>query len=72
LLAFEKSIQTLSGQFSIGDKFSVADLFLIPQIYNAIRNDITLTEFPILDRIYKTALEMPSCLKSHPDNYKPI
>jgi len=36
----------VKGRFSYGDDFSMADCFLLPQIYNARRYDVDLAPFP--------------------------
>jgi maleylacetoacetate isomerase len=70
--AYEEWIQGSSGRFSVGDQITMADLFLIPQCYAALRFEIDLeNEFPTLAKIYANALQTESCQASHPDRYKP-
>lgn len=71
LAAYETLVGRTAGQFSVGDSLSLADLCLIPQVYNALRYDVALEEFPIIARINETALGTSSCLEAHPDRYKP-
>jgi len=55
-------------KFCVGDEISLADLCLIPQMYNAGRFSISCeTEFPDLWEIYKECLKTPECLISSPD-----
>jgi len=68
---FEKLISESAGKFSHGEQLTVADLCLIPQCYNALRNEMNLDEWPRIASIYKNALETPSCQKSHPEKWKP-
>ncbi len=71
LAAYEKLIQPLAGAFSIGNEISMPDLFLIPQVYNAKRNDLDMTPYPLIDKIYNRSLELDSCKNSHPEKFKP-
>jgi len=71
LEAYEKIASTTAGKFSVGDELSVADLCLVPQCYNALRNEIDLARFPTIKRIHDHALTTPSALASHPDRFKP-
>lgn len=66
------TLMTKSGKYSFGDKVTAADLFLIPQLYNADRFGFDLDkDFPKLGAIYKEALKHPHVQGSHPDRYKP-
>jgi len=69
--AFEKLVQETAGDFSFGNSLTLADIYLAPQCYAAIRNDVTLEEFPAIARIYARALKTESGAASHPDRFKP-
>lgn len=59
----------LRGEFSVYDQLSAADLFLVPQIYNAIRYEIQVQDdFPDLFKIYEKCLKTPACAKSAPES----
>jgi maleylacetoacetate isomerase len=65
---FEKVSEKSRGKFSSGDAISMADVFLIPQLYNANRYEISVAkEFPALDRIYQEALKTEACQLSSPE-----
>lgn len=68
---YEKIATKTAGNFSVGDQITMADLCLIPQCYNAIRNSIEMSAFPTIKRIYEASLQIETCQKSHPDNFKP-
>jgi maleylacetoacetate isomerase len=68
--AYEKLVQETAGQYSIGDTITYPDLFLIPQCYNAVRNEVNLDLFPTLHRIYKLAGSTSSCQAAAPDRFK--
>ena len=69
--AYEKLVAKTAGGFSVGDQITVADICLIPQCYNAMRNSVALDEFPNIKRIYENSLKTDACQKSHPDKFKP-
>ncbi len=71
LEAYEKLVQATSGKFSVGDGITMADLCLIPQCYNALRNDVALSDFPTVASINEAALATEACQASHPDRYAP-
>jgi maleylacetoacetate isomerase len=67
LKAYELLSQSWRGQWSIADTLTIADLFLVPQIYNAERWGIlTSVDFPSLFKIYEQALATPECLSASP------
>lgn len=69
--AIEKLTRSSAGKFCVGDELTLADLCLIPQCYNALRNDIVLEAYPTIARIYAQALLTPSYAASEPDRFKP-
>ncbi|MCP5463510.1 MAG: maleylacetoacetate isomerase [Deltaproteobacteria bacterium] len=71
LKAYEAAVQKSAGEFSCGNELSMADLFLIPQLYNARRFDVDLTPFPSCLKIEGNALKTESCQKAHPDRFTP-
>jgi maleylacetoacetate isomerase len=55
------------GKFSFGDHVTMADLCLVPQIYNARRFNIDVSRWPLLDGIGQRCMELPECKAAHPD-----
>ena len=68
LSALETFLKPKAGSFSFKDSLTAADLFLVPQIYNAQRFQISLTSFPTLKHINSQCLKLPAFQKAHPDN----
>lgn len=56
------------GPFLGGDAPGIADLFLIPQMFNARRFDTPLEAYPKLVAIDAAATALPSFLAAHPDS----
>ncbi len=51
---------TSDSKFSLGDEPTAADMFLIPQLYNAHRFDVDMAELQPLLEIEKNCLELPA------------
>jgi maleylacetoacetate isomerase len=65
-----KSLETLvahGGSFCQGDRFSLADVCLVPQMYNARRFEVDLTDFPTLSAIDERCRALPAVQAAHPD-----
>jgi maleylacetoacetate isomerase len=71
LTAYESLCQETAGKFSVGETLTLADLCLIPQCYNALRQGVLLSEFPRIEKIYQASLLTESCQASAPDHFKP-
>jgi maleylacetoacetate isomerase len=59
-----------TGRFSHGDEITVADCFIVPAIYNALRpvNRMDLHAWPTLARIYDACLAHPAVQAALPKN----
>jgi len=55
------------GPFSMGVDVTAADMFLLPQLYNAKRFELDLTKYEKLRRIYDNCKDLDAFLKAHPD-----
>lgn len=64
--AYETRLKQTAGQYSFGDQVSLADVCLIPQVYNAERFQVDLTDFPTLVQIAKRLNALPAFQKAHP------
>ena len=68
LEVLEARLKRGSGLFCLSDNVSLADIYLIPQIYNAMRVHIAMEEYPRLDAIYRHCMTTTECLKAAPHN----
>lgn len=70
LAALERETRALAGTFCVGDEPSFADVYLIPQLFNARRYgvDVSETGYPTLLRIEAACGELPAFATSHPDH----
>ncbi|GJW39183.1 glutathione S-transferase zeta class-like protein [Tanacetum coccineum] len=59
--ALEKLLANHAGKYATGDEIFLADLYLAPQIDNALnRYNVDMTEFPLLLKLNKAYREVPS------------
>jgi maleylpyruvate isomerase len=65
--ALEEAVQETVGTYCVGDAVTVADLCLVPQLYNARRFSVDLTPFPTLLRIEAALVKLPAFKAAHPD-----
>jgi maleylacetoacetate isomerase len=60
-----------AGRFLFGDEPGLADICLVPQIYNARRFSVPLDTFPLLVRVDAEASALPAFAAAHPDRVAP-
>jgi maleylpyruvate isomerase len=67
LVALELYAQEVGGTYCIGDEPSLADVFLVPQLYNARRFGVDLDRYPTLLDIERKLSALPAFSAAHPD-----
>ena len=67
LAALEEMARPQAGAFLFGDAPTVADICLVPQLYNARRFSVPLTAYPTLRRADETASAHAAFAAAHPD-----
>lgn len=68
--ALEAMAAPRSGQFLFGDAPTIADVCLVPQMYNARRFDVALEAYPTLVRADHNAQALEPFARAHPDSQK--
>jgi maleylacetoacetate isomerase len=60
--AYEASVakDRRTGAFSHGDRPSLADLCLVPQVFNAQRFKVDMAKYPTIQRIHATCMKHPA------------
>lgn len=66
--AFEKQIQSTAGKYCFGDTVTMADICLIPQIYNAKRFGIDLSPYPKIIQIAEVCAKHPAFIAAAPES----
>lgn len=68
LARLEELVAPLAGTFAVGHQVSFADCCVIPQVFNAHRNNVDISNCPTLERLWKTCIADPAFSKAHPQN----
>ena len=67
LAALEVLAAPRAGSFLFGDTPTLADICLVPQLYNARRFSVPISDYPTLRRADETASAHPAFAAAHPD-----
>lgn len=67
-MALEKVLLKLAGNYSYKNKLSAADCFVVPQVFNAKRFNVDLAQFPTIQRIFDSCMNVPAFSKAAPEN----
>lgn len=65
--ALEQMIEGVGGRFAFGDTPTLADCYLVPQLYNAERYGVDLTAFPRTRAAAEAARALPAFAAAHPE-----
>lgn len=50
--ALDEKLHKVAGNYCVGGDVSLVDVCLVPQVYNALRFNLDITEFPTIERLY--------------------
>ena len=67
LAALQALAAPRAGRFLFGDAPTLADICLVPQMYNARRFGVALDDYPLLVRADAEAAALPAFAAAHPD-----
>ncbi|XP_026764249.1 probable maleylacetoacetate isomerase 1 isoform X2 [Galleria mellonella] len=72
LQTLENLLQKTTGLYCVGDQITMADLCLVPQLFNATtRLELSLDKYPTLSRLYKNLLKEKVFEETHPKAVRP-
>ena len=54
------------GRYALGDAVTLADVFIVPQIFNAQRMDCNLDAVPTVMRIFDNCMQLPAFVDAQP------
>ncbi|CAL8272632.1 unnamed protein product [Merluccius merluccius] len=64
--ALEPILKETAGTYCVGDELSMADICIVPQVYNAERFKVNVGQYPTIDRLNQTLVEIEAFKLSHP------
>ncbi|KAG2223150.1 hypothetical protein INT45_005706 [Circinella minor] len=56
------------AKYCVGNNVTMADLVLVPQYYNGKRFSVDMSEYPIIDSIFKHLMTLPEFKATAPEN----
>jgi len=65
--ALELRLAQTAGIYAVGDQVTLADICLVPQVYNALRFQLDLAPFPLVQRVYQQCLTLPAFASAAPE-----
>jgi maleylacetoacetate isomerase len=65
--ALERLAERSAGRYLVGDAVCVADVFLVPQMYNARRFGLDPSSWPVLARVEAAAIELDAFRSTRPE-----
>lgn len=65
-VALEKKLEPYSGPYAFGENISLADIALVPQVYNALRVGVEMRRFTRIEAIYSHCIKTDECEKAAP------
>lgn len=66
--AIESSLVNLATEFSLGENPGMLEVFLVPQVYNAVRFNVDLSAFPGIVALDRRCQALPTFAAAHPSN----
>lgn len=66
--AIEARLAETAGRYAVGDEVTLADICLVPQVYNARRFNLDLTPYPLITRVDEAARALPVFIAAAPEN----
>ena len=67
LAAYANKEPEAKMQFCFAQQASLADICLIPQVYNGLRHNIDMSIYPLLDSIYQHCITLPEFKSAAPE-----
>ena len=65
--ALEQTLSDTAGEYSFGNTVTLADLCLVPQVFNANRFKCNLDSYPNIVRVNENCLKLRAFVDAHPD-----
>lgn len=65
--ALEQRLQRSAGRYCFGDTLTLADVCLVPQVYNAMRFNLPMAAYPTIERLYTELMAQPAFHAAAPE-----
>lgn len=66
--SLEINLQKSVGDFCYKNKVTIADLCLIPQVYNANRFGVDMSQYPLINGVVERCNKLPAFISALPEN----
>jgi maleylpyruvate isomerase len=66
--AIEARLAKTAGKYCFGDTITIADLCLVPQVYNALRFKLDMSPYPIMSKVVAQCNQQPAFIRALPEN----
>ncbi|WP_405224487.1 maleylacetoacetate isomerase [Lentisalinibacter sediminis] len=60
--------RSAAGRYCIGNAVTLADAYLVPQVYNARRFGVPLDDYPVIESVDAHCAALPAFAAAHPDH----
>ena len=67
-IALETHLKKSAGDYSYGNEITLTDLYLVPQVYNAVRFNVNMQRFPLISKVNENCLLLDCFKLAHPEN----
>jgi maleylacetoacetate isomerase len=64
--ALEAILRETSKKYCFGDEITLADAYLVPQVYNAVRWGVSMNKFPLIQQINDRLVQLEAFRKADP------
>ena len=65
--ALEQRLAQSAGQYCVGDSVTLADICLVPQVYNALRFGVDMQQYPRISAIHHQCLQLAAFALAAPE-----
>ncbi|KAE9009599.1 hypothetical protein PF011_g10206 [Phytophthora fragariae] len=68
LQSFEEELTRCAGRYCVGDDVTLADVYLMPQVFNARACSLNMAVYPTISRVVDALEKLPAFASSRPEN----
>ncbi|MFQ3237210.1 MAG: maleylacetoacetate isomerase [Paraglaciecola sp.] len=68
LASVEKRLENTAGDYCFGFDLTLADVCLVPQVYNALRFEVDMAKYPLSKKIAENCNKLEAFIQAKPEN----